>query len=164
MARTHFVKAARKDYPDAGIKRGEAYYWWKFRYGGKNRQKTPPKASQLTQSEFMGTIYDIEERIAALSSSEGIESLQADVASLAEELRNLGSEQDDKRNNMPDSLQDSETGQLLESRQQACEEMADALEDVDLDIEKEEGESEEDFQGRIDDAITELQGVSYNGD
>lgn len=31
MARLHFVKSARKDNPSAEVKKGESYYWWKFR-------------------------------------------------------------------------------------------------------------------------------------
>ena len=39
MPRVHHVKSARKDNPVA--KKGESYYWWKFRYGGKRYSKTP---------------------------------------------------------------------------------------------------------------------------
>jgi hypothetical protein len=52
MARAHFVKKARKAIPGTDIKKGDSYYWWKFRFGGKRTSKTAPKASQLTQSEF----------------------------------------------------------------------------------------------------------------
>jgi hypothetical protein len=56
MPRVHHVKKARKDNPVA--KRGESYYWWKFRYGGKHYSLTRPKASQLTQSPYLAIIYD----------------------------------------------------------------------------------------------------------
>jgi len=32
MPRVHFVKKARRDYPDDDIKKDESYYWWKFRF------------------------------------------------------------------------------------------------------------------------------------
>lgn len=61
MPRVHYVKKARKD--NGCVSKGESYYWWKFRYGSKCMSKKPPKASQLTQSEFLSTVYDINERI-----------------------------------------------------------------------------------------------------
>lgn len=163
MARAHYVKKAAKSYKDEGIKKGEPYWWWKFRYGSKIRSKTQPKASQLTQSEFLGAIADFEERIAALGKMDDLDEMKSERDSIVEEIRQLGEEQDEKRNNMPDSLQDSDTGQLLEERQQECENMADELDGVDLDLEKEEGESDEDFEERISQAADELSMVAYNG-
>ncbi len=46
MARAHFVKAAAKDHPEHGIKKGESYWWWAFRsaYGSRKvYSKTQPK-------------------------------------------------------------------------------------------------------------------------
>ena len=62
MPRVHHVKAA-KDYPDHGIKKGEMYFHWKFRYGGKHRSKVRPRSSQLTQSDFLSQMYGIQEEI-----------------------------------------------------------------------------------------------------
>ena len=61
MPRVHHVKSARKDNPVA--KKGESYYWWKFRYGGKRYSKTPPKPSQLTQSPYFSSIRSLVEMI-----------------------------------------------------------------------------------------------------
>jgi hypothetical protein len=135
VARAHFVKKARRAYKADGIKKGESYWWWKFRYGDKHRSKTQPKASQLTQSEFLSTLYGIQEQIADLLPDED---LKASVEGVAEELRNLGSECEDKRSNMPDSLQDSETGVLLEERASACESAADELEAIDFDYDEDD--------------------------
>lgn len=66
MARATFVKKARKDIPGTDIKAGESYYWWKFRFGGKHYSKTPPRRSQLTQSDFLGQLYAIEDEIQGL--------------------------------------------------------------------------------------------------
>jgi len=62
MAQVHHVRAA-KDYPDEGIKKGEMYYWWKFRYGGKRKSKTAPRPSQLTSSEKKSRCYAAQEDI-----------------------------------------------------------------------------------------------------
>lgn len=161
MARAHFVKKARKPYKNEGIKKGDSYYWWKFPYGSKQRQKTAPRQSQLTQSEFLGTIYDIDDRLSNISD---LDDAQSERESIVSELQDLSSEQEDRKSNMPDSLQESPTGELLEERANQCNEFADELESVDLDLEKEEGESDSDFEERVNDAIGELQNCSYQGE
>lgn len=138
MPRVHFIKKARKDYPNQGIKKGDSYYYWTFRYGGKCKSLTSPRPSQLTSSDFLSTMYTIQEEIEDLSTdnySDG-ESLETFAQEKADEIRSLGEEQSDKQSNMPDSLQDSPTGELLEERANACEEMADELENIDTDVEE----------------------------
>lgn len=172
MARAHFVKKARNDNPSAGIKKGDSYYWWKFMQGGrggpKHYSKTPPKQSQLTQSEFLSQVYDLQDRIEALSvdtsSENGLADLQGEVQSIADDIRSLGEEQSDKVSNMPDSLQQGSIGEMLESRAESCEQWASDLEGVDLELEKEEGESDEDLQSRAEDALFEVQNISYEGE
>lgn len=61
MPRVHHVKKAMKD--NRVCKKGESYYWWKFRYGGKQYSKTYPRASQLTQSDKLGRIYSAQEAV-----------------------------------------------------------------------------------------------------
>lgn len=161
MARVHFVKKARKNYPDSDIKKGDSYYWWKFRYGGKQKSKTQPRQSQLTQSEFLGTIYDISDRLQAISD---IESAQSERDEIVSELQELSGECEERQSNMPDSLQYSPTGELLEERANNCNEFADELEGIDLDIEKEDDENDEDFEQRVEDAIGELQNCEYQGE
>lgn len=184
MARVHFVKKARKADKYSEIKRGDSYYWWKFRFGGKHKSKTPPRRSQLTQSEFLGTMYDIEDRIAEIKT---LEDAQSERDAIVDELRDLASEQEDKLSNMPDSLQYAPTGEMLQNRADECNSFADELEGIDLEIEeeepevveREEGESDEDYQKRVEEAqeksreeyeeridgvISELQNCSYNGE
>lgn len=131
MATLHHVKKSRKAYRADGIKKGQPYWWWKFRNSGIYRSPTEPKRSQLTQSEFYGTIWDIEDRISELKADS---SLEEAVKEIIDELTQLGEEQEEKRNNMPDSLQDSETGNLLEERKDACENAASELEQIDLEF------------------------------
>ena len=50
MPRVHYIKKALKD--NSAVKKGEPYYWWKFRYGGKRKSATRPRPSQLTQSKY----------------------------------------------------------------------------------------------------------------
>jgi len=131
MPRVHFVKKARKDNP--AVKRGESYYWWKFRYGGKCFSTTPPRPSQLTQSEYLGTFYDLQEQVEDIGepiTRDEIEEFADRLQEIADEIQTLGDEQSDKRDNMPYQLQDGEIGDLLEQRADACRTAYDELENV----------------------------------
>lgn len=186
MPRVTTVNKARVDQGACGkcstpIKVGSPYRWWKFRYGGRRvRCMNPacaPRPSDLTQSEFLGTLYDIEETVSTAvaelrDGGEPSDCAQA-LRDAAEELRNLGTDCQDKLDNMPESLQQGDTGQLLENRAQECESKADELDsaadeidsveletDVDRFIEREEfkreeNETDEDFRKRAEAAMKE---------
>lgn len=176
MARAHFVRKARKSYPSYGIKKGEGYYWWKFRFGSKHMSKTAPRRSQLTRSEYYGNIYDIEDEIAALNADDSLESAVEDIAS---RLRDIASEQEDKLSNMPDQLQYAPTGELLQQRADDCNSAADDLEGVDFgdvpeidqdELKKLRGNARKDFleehEKEVEDywqeKVEEVQGISID--
>lgn len=151
MPKVMLVKKARKAHGQCGkcsvrIERGDAFRWWKFRYGGLHirclKPGCSPKPSDLTQSEFYGSLYGIQESI-----EDALESFRTggeliDCASAlnaaAQELRNLGEECQGKLDNMPEGLQQGDTGQLLENRAQECESKADELESAASEIESAE--------------------------
>jgi len=85
MARATFVKSARKDYPDHGIKKGESYWHWAFMQGGrggaKRYSKTEPRPSQLTQSEFWGNVLGLQEGSGATPDLDDSESQIEDIKS-----------------------------------------------------------------------------------
>lgn len=172
MARVTFVKKARKDYPESGIKKGDSYYWWKFRFGGKHKSKVKPKPSQLTQSEFLGTLYAIQEEIAEKTTADfnSSEDFDTFIEDKKGELNNLADETNDKRENMPENLYDSPTGEMLEERSSSVNEMADELENIDteIDIEKEEDQTEDEYQEEIEnrkqEILDEIQGIEYTGE
>jgi hypothetical protein len=115
--------------------KGETYYTWGMMMGGRGvqqRSRTQPKRSQLTNSDFLGQIYDLEDDSGfdAATCPEDLASARDDIA---QQLRDLGQEQQDKYDNMPDGLQQGDTGVLLEERAQACEQIADEFDQVDLD-------------------------------
>ena len=98
-----------------------------------------PENSDLTQSEFYGTLYGIQESV-----EKGLNDFRnggepVDLASAlndaAQELRDLGEECQGKLDNMPEGLQQGDTGQLLENRAQECESKADELESAASEIE-----------------------------
>lgn len=140
MPRVHHVHKAQKDYPQDGIKKGESYYWWKFRYAEKCRSKTHPTPSQLTRSEFWGEVFGIQEELSACSDRD-------ELSGIIERIRELATQQEEKKNNMPDSLQDGPIGELLDERQTSLDEWADELEGVDED----------------EDLSEQLSTIQYNG-
>jgi len=172
MPRVTFVKKARKDYPESGIKAGDSYYWWKFRFGGKHKSKVRPKPSQLTQSEFLGTVYAIheamdEETVDNFTDSEAFDTY---IEERASELRSLAEDTEEKRENMPENLYYSQTGEMLEERANAVNEMADELDNIDtsIDIERSEYEDDDEYDEAVEerkqDILDEIQGVEYTGE
>ncbi len=179
MARAHFVKAARKDYPDHGIKRGESYWWWAFMQGGrggpKRYSKTQPRGSQLTQSEFYSTLLSCEEQVSDLKadSYQTVGDLEADLQSIRDEIETLGSECSDKLSNMPDGLQQGDSGQLLETRSSECEALAQEFDGLDFsepgdeDVKPTDKETKEDalaraVEDRCQEIIEEVQGFNWS--
>lgn len=159
MANAHFVKSARKDYPDDGIKKGESYWWWAFMVGGrggaKHRSKTQPKPSQLTQSEFMSTVLSVEEDLGAATSDMTNDELNTLVEDARSELETLRDETQEKFDNMPDGLQQGDTGQLLEGRVESVDEMISDLEQLNL-----EPENDDERQS----LVVDIQNISYGGE
>lgn len=156
MPRVHKLTAA-KDYPDKGIKKGDTYYKWTTRPGGRgkgivHRQVTYPRPQQLTSSEFMIAVYDIEDRISALIADDD---LGGERDSIVDDIRALGEEQSEKRDGMPDSLQEGPTGELLQERADACDQWATDLENVNVPDDGDEDEKQS--------AVDELQGCNYPG-
>jgi len=131
MPRVTTVKKAQKDYPEHGIKKGETYYWWKFRYGGKHMSKTYPKPSQLTQSDYLSQLYDIQDQISECQATSQ-EDLESFVEEIKETLENLKSETEDKLSNMPDQLQYSPTGELLQERIDALDNVISEFDSIDF--------------------------------
>lgn len=120
MPRVTHVKSARKDNPVCN--KGESYYWWKFRYGSKRYSLTYPKQSQLTQSAYLGAVYDLidqaQDPAIELGDSDSLDSYCSDIR---DEIENIQSECQESLDNMPEQLQYAPTGELLQERIDACE-------------------------------------------
>lgn len=150
MPRVH-KRVARKDYPKDGIAKGDTYYYTKIklqRGGIVKRSKTPFMPSQLTQSAFKSGWLAAEEAWSA--SDKGAD----DLTAAAEAIRDLGTEAQDSFDNMPEGLQQGDTGQTLENRANECESAADSLDELASQMQEsddnEPGES--DFSERPEDA------------
>ena len=140
MARLHTVKKARKDYPEDGIKKGDTYYWWQFRFGPKMRSKTYPKRSQLTQSDFYIWLYDLEDSIDALVPDK---TLEDEVANIISEIDDMRDELQSRLDVIPEQLQDSGSGEILQERIDALDEWSSGLQSIDFDVDTNEDDNEE---------------------
>ncbi len=126
MARPEQRKA-RKDYPQNGIKAGDLYWYVKLklqRGGQVKRSLTPFKPSQLTNSGF---------KSAFLAAGEDWEASDKDadaMRSAAEAIRSAGEEAQGSFDNMPEGLQQGDTGQSLENRASECSRIADELDSL----------------------------------
>ena len=58
-----FVKKARKTYPEFGVRRGDSYYWWKFRGEARQMSRFYPPRSWLTKSERLARLYAAEDSL-----------------------------------------------------------------------------------------------------
>jgi hypothetical protein len=122
MTRVHHVKKARKANKAYGIKKGDSYYWWAFFRGGKHISKTYPRQSQLTRSDYFSAAYGIEEGIEDFLKEKDVTAANAvtELESAIGDIESLRDETQDKFDNMPDGLQQGDTGQLLEERVNNC--------------------------------------------
>jgi hypothetical protein len=149
MPKVHTVQKAAKDYP--GIKKGDKYYWWKFRFGSKQMSKTYPKRSQLTQSSFLQTLYTLQDEFIFDDEDPG-----SSRDELINEIENLRDECQYSLSNMPEHLQEtSDSGLMLQERIEALEAWASELEQVDCDID--DDLEEEEREERVEAIIAELQ-------
>lgn len=151
MPKLHHVKANR-DYPEIGVKKGEMYYHWSFRYGGKRKSKNRPKPSQMTNSPFLSEAYSINEDIEALEAKnfESMEDLVTFCDEIIERANELSSQCQDSLDNLPDSLRDSSpTGEMLQTRVDNVENFVSEMESARDNLDEED----------IEAAIEEIQGV-----
>lgn len=157
MARVHHRKA-RKDYPEKGIKKGDMYYFAQIKTGPRSsltiRQLTPIKQSQLTSSDFLSQLYGLEEGMDEIVHDESAVEALTD---LAQSLRDLGQEQQDKFDNMPEGFQQGDTGQLLEERVSNCDQWADEIDTIANDLESKIAEIN-------DKPLEDLEDLAYDPD
>lgn len=165
MPKVNFVKKARKDYPEHEIKKGESYYWWKFRFGGKYFSKIPPKREQLTQSGYFKSLYAIEDSISKLD-SETLDTIEDLISGIISDVETLRDECQEKLDNMPECFRDSSTsGQLLQERVENLDNFRSELEGIDVSADFDsdqlkEKNLEELKKEKFDEIISEIQSCS----
>ncbi len=159
MAVAHFVKKARKDYPDYDIKKGESYYWWAFRFGRKHFSKTQPRQSQLTGSAFLSSVYACEEQLSDLQVRQATDhdlkpsDIEDEIEDVVSQLQEASEECQSSLDNMPEGLQQGSTGELLQGRIDEIDSMVSELQSVDCSEDR-----------SVEDIFSDLDCITYNGE
>lgn len=155
MPRVYRVKKARKDQGTCGhcgcaLKAGDPYTYWEFRISmGKSfgtrrmvrcaQPACQPKPKDLTQSEFWIAVYDLQETV---FQGETVEDLESQVEEVKTQIEDIRDELQGKLDNMPEGLQQGSTGELLQERIEAMEELINGLDAVDLTFDEPEREKD----------------------
>lgn len=115
------------------IVKGEEYHQWAIksqRGGTVYRQHTSHghvRQSQLTHSKMSGVYAAIEGAEDALSSAETCEDVAEALRSAASDVEGVRDEYQESLDNMPEQLQQGDTGQQIQEKVDGLEEFADAL-------------------------------------
>lgn len=159
---------ARKEYVcsscEKPIKMGDEYYKFSQNRFQKLRPlclACKPTRSQMTGSEFLSTMYAIEEEMATLT-IDHMEDAQNVIEGIVGQLEELRDETEEKHDNMPESLYDSPVGETLQNRVDSVEEMLGELADIETEIEDEPTEKQQ--LERYEEILEEIQSVCYNGE
>ena len=127
MPRVHTQKAA-KDYPSHGISKGDTYYSWSFRHGGKHMSKTYPRASQLTQSKMSGAYAAGEAAQDNIATADNVDDMGQALRDAADAIREVAQEYRDAVENMPENFQQGATADECNEKADGLDSWADSLE------------------------------------
>ena len=152
---------------------GESYYTWCF-YGGQPQySKERPKPSQLTQNWFKQELYSIQEKIEEFE-PEDVEDVATFIDEIRDDAESLRDECQEHLDNMPEQLQDSDSGQTLQERIDNLDSVIGDIDNFDSEfeseIEKEDDETDDEFLERqseerqqwLDDKTSEIQEFDFN--
>lgn len=120
------------------VPKGSIYYWWQFAFGTKQISLTAPKPQQLTRSEYDRQLLDFADRLGAVSGFTEPLDLAEEVQSLIDDIGALRDEQEEKKSNMPEGLQEGPTGELLQERYDNLDSAVSELEGIDMDYDEPE--------------------------
>ena len=124
------------------IKAGESYFEWSFFRGSTHRQHTShgrPRQSQLTQSKMRAAysaMEDLEDAITELNKGNAtIKDLAESIRAAADGIAEARDDHQEGYDNMPPSLQESQSGQDLQEKIDALDGLATELESAASDVE-----------------------------
>jgi hypothetical protein len=127
---------ATKDYPNNGIKKGDMYYKWEFRFGGTFRSLTPPRPSQLTQSKMSGALAAGEALDDALGAATTIEDIISAIEEAIGSIEEVRDEYQEGLDNMPEGLQQSSSGEAIQEKIDGLQGWVDDLESAKGEVEQ----------------------------
>ena len=131
---------------------GESYYTWCF-YGGQPQySKERPRPSQLTQNWFKQELYSIQEKIEDFD-PEDVEDVATFIDEIKDDAESLRDECQEHLDNMPEQLQDSDSGQTLQERIENLDNAVSELDNIDSEfeseIEREDEETDDEWMQRV---------------
>lgn len=124
--RVYTVQCARKDHKNNDgeviVPKGSKYYWWQFRNCSKTKSLTYPTGDQL--DKYKGTrIYEEWESIQSRVQG-SIDSGEFD-SELLDELRTFVEQEDEKVDNIPESLEYSDQSEEMRERRDEAQQLLD---------------------------------------
>jgi len=125
------TQKAGKDYPQYGIQKGDTYFRWAFFRQPDQLSKTYPTREQLTQDEGLQMAYGVFDGDVPTEACE--------VATATCSLDEAASLIQEKLDNMPEGLQEGDTGQQLQSRIDSIEASAEGLQELNESLTEAEG-------------------------
>lgn len=153
MAKARFVKKARKARKKHGIKKGDSYWFWKFARCPIIYSLTRPRPSQLVRSEFERSILaaqeGVEDAVKPLdlldslpeitgeeTNEDQLTSCKPDLLTALESAKDAVEEAGDDCQSKVDSMEssgkfqdDNPTIELLRERAEACERIAEGIQE-----------------------------------
>ena len=94
-----------------------------------------PRPSEMTGSDKLATLYAAQEHVEDMINGDaGRDDLVAALQEAAETARGVGEEYRSSKENLPENLQYSSTGEALEEKADQCDQWADELEQAADDI------------------------------
>lgn len=163
MPRVHYVKAA-KDYPDYDIKKGDMYYYWKFRTSSKRSiSKTRPRQSQLTTSDKLSRVYgaqeDLEDIMAQWDEDTEVGEIEEAIEACWNELESVKDEYQDSLDNMPEPLQEGPTGQEIQEKIDSLDNTVNELQSITVELPEAKDDNTEEREEAIDNIKSEIEGA-----
>jgi hypothetical protein len=140
------------------IAAGSPYVWWQFRFRGKTvrcgKAECGPKPADLTSSEYQKAIYALHDNYKFEGAT--LDDLESERDNAVSDIESLRDETQEKLDNMPEGLQQGNSGTLLQERVDALESAVSDLENVEfdeLDDAGEEDQSEDAKKQRLDEFL-----------
>lgn len=170
MPKVHHVRRARKARPEAGIEKGDEYWYWTLYRQGTTYSKTPPRRSQLTTS-YMSEAYAAIEALEDLLEEWKLEDFKEDPQGATETLQSAKEEAEEAIEAVRAQYEESADAIEIEGSpiKEACLEKKEALEallgalgDLDLSdylLDKEdflEYETEDEVEEKWADALEDI--------